>query len=142
MPQNLTATKSIVIAATPQRVWEALTDPAQVKQYMWGSEVVSDWQQGSPLVYRGVWEGKPFEDKGTILEIDPPRLLRTNYVSPLSGKPDVPENYAEVTYTLREVSDGTELTVTQSNIVDEKARDHSEANWGMVLEGIRKVIEG
>ena len=142
MPQNLTATKSTVIAATPQRVWEALTDPAQVKQYMWGSEVVSDWQQGSPLVYRGVWEGKPFEDKGTILEIDPPRLMRTNYFSPLSGKPDVPENYAEVTYPLREVSGGTELTVTQSNIVDEKARDHSEANWGMALEGIRKVIEG
>ena len=59
----LTATKSIVINAPASRVWEALTDPAQVKQVIWGSEVVSDWKQGSPLIYRGVWEGKPFEDK-------------------------------------------------------------------------------
>ena len=142
MPQNLTATKSIVIAASPERVWEALTDPAQIKQYMWGSEAVSDWRQGSPLIYRGVWEGKPFEDKGTILEIDPPRLLRTNYYSPLSGKPDVPENYAEVSYSVREVSGGSELTVTQGNIEDEAGKARAEGNWGTALEGIRKVIEG
>ena len=142
MSQNLIATKSIHIKATPERVWEALTDPAQVKQYMWGSEVVSDWKQGSPLVYRGDWEGKPFEDKGTILEIDPPRLLRTNYFSPLSGKEDVPENYAEVTYALAPEAGGTKLTVTQSNIVDETAREHSEGNWSVALEAMRKVIEG
>jgi uncharacterized protein YndB with AHSA1/START domain len=142
MPQNLTATKSIVINAPAARVWEALTDPAQVKQVMWGSEVVSDWKQGSPLIYRGVWEGKPFEDKGTILEIDPPRLLRTDYFSPLSGKPDVPENYAEVTYALTPEGSGTKLTVTQGNIPDEAGKTRSEGNWGMVLESIKKLIEG
>ena len=139
---TLTATKSIVINATAQRVWEALTDPAQVKQYMWGSEVVSTWKQGSPLVYRGVWEGKPFEDKGTILEIDPPRLLRTNYFSPLSGKPDVPENYAEVTYALSAQAGGTKLTVTQSNIPNEAGKTQSEGNWGTVLDAVKKLIEG
>ena len=138
----LAATKSIIINAKPARVWEALTDPAQVKQVMWGSEVESDWKQGSPLTYRGVWEGKPFEDKGTILEIDPPHLLRTNYFSPLSGKPDVAENYAEVTYTLSPEGNGTKITVTQSNIADEKARDHSESNWGSALETMKKMIEG
>ena len=139
---TLTATKSIVINATAQRVWEALTDPAQVKQYMWGSEVVSTWKQGSPLIYRGVWEGKPFEDKGTILEIDPPRLLRTNYFSPLSGKPDVPENYAEVTYALSAQAGGTKLTVTQSNIPNEAGKTQSEGNWGTVLDAVKKLIEG
>ena len=139
---TLTATKSIVINATAQRVWEALTDPVQVKQYMWGSEVVSTWKQGSPLVYRGVWEGKPFEDKGTILEIDPPRLLRTNYFSPLSGKPDVPENYAEVTYALSPQAGGTKLTVTQSNIPNEAGKTQSEGNWGTVLDAVKKLIEG
>ena len=139
---TLTATKSIVINATAQRVWEALTDPAQVKQYMWGSEVVSTWKQGSPLVYRGVWEGKPFEDKGTILEIDPPRLLRTNYFSPLSGKPDAPENYAEVTYALSPQAGGTKLTVTQSNIPNEAGKTQSEGNWGTVLDAVKKLIEG
>lgn len=142
MPQNLTASKSILIAATPERVWKALTDPTQVKQYLWGSDVVSTWKRGSPLVYRGVWEGKPFEDKGTILEIDPPRLLRTDYFSPLSGKPDVPENYAEVTYALTTETGGTRLTVTQSNIPDEAGRTRSEGNWATVLDAIKKLIEG
>jgi uncharacterized protein YndB with AHSA1/START domain len=142
MPQKLTATKSITMTASRQRVWQALTDPAQVKQYMWGSEVVSDWQQGGPLLYRGVWEGKPFEDKGTILEIEPHRLLRTNYFSPLSGKPDIPENYAEVTYALRPNGDGTTLTVTQGNIPTEAERTRAEGNWAMVLESLKKLIEG
>jgi uncharacterized protein YndB with AHSA1/START domain len=139
---HFTATKSIVIAAPAERVWEALTDPVQVKQYMWGSDVVSDWKQGSPLIYRGIWEGKPFEDKGTILEINPPHLLRTNYFSPLRGKPDVPENYAEVTYALSAEGGGTKLTVTQGNIPDEAGKAQSEGNWGTVLDAIKKLIEG
>jgi uncharacterized protein YndB with AHSA1/START domain len=139
---HFTATKSIAIAAPAKRVWEALTDPVQVKQYMFGSDVVTDWKKGSPLIYRGIWEGKPFEDKGTILEIDPPRLLRTNYFSPLSGKADVPENYAEVDYALSAEADGTRLTVTQSKIPDEAGKAQSESNWGMILDAIKKLIEG
>jgi uncharacterized protein YndB with AHSA1/START domain len=137
----LTATKSIVINAVPQRVWEALTDPAQIKQYMWGAEAVSDWKLGSSLIYRGTWEGKAYEDKGTILEIDPPRLLRTNYYSPLSGKPDTPENYAEVTYKVRAANGGSELTVTQTNLEDEAAKTRSEGNWSTALDAIKKLIE-
>lgn len=142
MAQNLTATKSIVIAAPAQRVWQALIDPVEVKQYMWGSDVVTDWKKGSPLIYRGVWEGKPFEDKGSILEIDPPRLLRTTYFSPLSGAQDVPENYAEVAYALVKEAGGTRLTVTQSNVADDAGKTRSEGNWGMVLDSIKKLIEG
>ena len=142
MPHNLTATRSVTIGAPPERIWAALTDPAQVKQYMWGAELVSDWRQGSPIVYRGVWEGKPYEDKGTILEIDPPRLLRTSYYSPLSGKPDRPENYAEVSYSVRPADGGSELTVTQGNIPDEAGKAQAEGNWGVALEAIKKLIEG
>ncbi len=142
MPQSFTATSTISIAAPPARVWQALTDPVQVKQIMFGSEVVSDWKKGSPLIYRGMWEGKPFEDKGTILDIDPPHLLRTNYFSPLSGKADIPENYAEVTYALREDAGATTLTVTQGNIPDEAGKARAEGNWGMVLGSIKTMIEG
>lgn len=142
MPQSFDATKSIVINAAPERVWRALTDPAEVKQYMWGSEVVTDWKQGSPIVYRGEWEGKPFEDKGTILEIDPPRWLKTSYFSPLSGKEDKPENYNIVSYRVEKEGAGSKLTVTQTNNPSEKAKTRAEGNWGMVLEAIKKMIEG
>ena len=138
----LIATKSIVINAKAQRVWEALTDPAQIKQYMWGAEAISDWTLGSSLIYRGEWEGKSYEDKGTILEIDPPRRLRTNYYSPLSGKADAPENYAEVTYALTPEAGGTKLTVTQTNVEDEEAKARSETNWGTSLEAMKAMIEG
>ena len=138
----LIATKSIVINAKAQRVWEALTDPAQIKQYMWGAEAISDWTLGSSLIYRGEWEGKSYEDKGTILEIDPPRRLRTNYYSPLSGKADAPENYAEVTYALTPEAGGTKLTVTQTNVEDETAKARSEGNWEMALGSIKTMIEG
>jgi uncharacterized protein YndB with AHSA1/START domain len=141
MPQTLTATKSINIAATPQRVWEALTDPAQVKQYMFGADVVTDWKMGSSIVFRGMWEGKPFEDKGTILEIDPPRVLRSTYFSPLSGKPDLPENYAEVAYVLAADRGTTTLTVTQSNLAEEGDKAQAEGNWAMTLETMKAMIE-
>jgi uncharacterized protein YndB with AHSA1/START domain len=141
MPNTLIATRSIDIAAAPERVWQALTDPALVKQIMFGSEVVSDWKKGGSIVYRGVWEGKPYEDKGTILDIEPTRLLRTTYYSPLSGKPDVPENYDEVTYALAPQGAGTRLTVSQTNIADEAGKARMEGNWGMVLDSIKKLIE-
>ena len=141
MAQSLTASKSIVIMATPQRVWRALTDPEQIKQYMFGSEVETDWQEGSPIVYRGTWDGKPYEDKGTILKIAEPQLLRSSYYSPLSGKADTPENYAEVTYQLSPEAGGTMLTVTQTNNADDAAREQAEGNWSSVLDAIKSMIE-
>ena len=68
---GLIATAETDISAAPDRVWSALVDPEQIKQYMFGSQVVTDWQPGSPIVWKGVYDGKPYEDKGEVLEIDP-----------------------------------------------------------------------
>jgi uncharacterized protein YndB with AHSA1/START domain len=141
MTQSFTATKAVTINAAPDRIWEALTTPEQVRQYMFGAEVVSDWQQGGPIVYRGMWDGKPFEDKGTILAIDEPVLLKTSYYSPLSGKPDTPENYAEVTYLVSRDGKASKLTVTQSNIPTAEGLAQSESNWAMTLVAIKRLIE-
>ena len=142
MTQSYVATKAVTIAAAPDRIWEALTTPEQVKQYMFGADVVTDWVKGGPIVYRGVWEGQPFEDKGTVLDIDPPLLLRTSYYSPLSGKPDTPENYSEVTYAVSRDGKASRLTVTQSNIPTEEGAAQSESNWAMTLDAIKAMIEG
>lgn len=141
MTQSFVATKSITINAGPDRIWEALTTPEQVKQYMFGAEVVTDWVKGGPIVYRGVWDGKPFEDKGVVLDIDPPVYLRTSYYSPLSGKPDTPENYAEVTYRVSRQRKASQLTVTQSNIPTAEGQAQSETNWAMTLDAIKAMIE-
>jgi uncharacterized protein YndB with AHSA1/START domain len=140
MTQSLIAKKTVTIAATPDRIWDALTVPEQVAQYMFGAEVVSDWKQGGPVVYRGQWEGQPFEDKGTILDIDAPLLLRMSYHSPMSGKPDTPENRSIITYALSRDGKATRLAVTQSVTTPEE-QAQSEANWGMSLDAMKAMIE-
>jgi uncharacterized protein YndB with AHSA1/START domain len=129
------------IRANINAVWRGLTDPALIKQYFFGTNAVSDWKRGSKVFFRGEWEGKAYEDKGTILESDPPRLLQYNYWSSFSGTADVPENYAVVTYSLQPGADHTELTVTQDGIASEEAKNHSEANWKSVLDGLKNLLE-
>ena len=139
---GFTAHKSIEIAASEDAVWKALTTPELIKQYMFGAEAVSDWTVGSTLVYRGEWEGENYEDHGTILEIDPPQLLKATYFSPISGKPDVPENYSVVTYTVdADGADRATLTVSQTNNPTAEAATQSESNWSMVLDGIKALLE-
>lgn len=141
MKNNFVATVSMKIKAPSKSVWKALTDPAMIKQYFFGTEAVSDWKKGSSLKFRGVWEGKPYEDKGTILEIDPPKSMKYNYWSSFSGTADVPENYANVTYDLHESNGVTTLTVTQDSMASAEARDHSSKNWESILDGMRKLVE-
>jgi len=106
------------------------------------TEVISDWKVGSPILYKGEWEGKAFEDKGEILEIEPEKVLKSTHWSPLSGVPDIPENYHTVTYTLSDRGDSTEVTITQDNNATEQEQAHSEKNWKTVLEGMKSLLEG
>ena len=132
---------SVEVEATAEQVWSALTSPELVSQYMFGAEVVSDWKVGGPLVYRGEWEGAPFEDKGTILAIEPARLLRATYFSPSTGLPDAPENYATVTYELAEADGRTRLEVSQDGNASVEAATVAEGNWAMTLAGLKAVVE-
>lgn len=138
---NSTATASILLNATPQRVWEALTDPQQIKEYLFGTTTTTDWKKGSPITYTGEWEGKAYEDKGTIIDIQPEKLLHTTYYSSMSGKDDKPENYSNVIYKLDPEGDKTRLTITQDNAGDEASKEHSQNNWNMVLESLKKLVE-
>jgi uncharacterized protein YndB with AHSA1/START domain len=141
MNRKLIATTSLSIYASPSAVWKALIDPEIVKKYMYGAEVYSDWEVGSPITYRGVWEGRPYEDKGTILEIKPERVLGFTYWSPLSGTDDYEDNYAHVTYHISEYDDETTLTITQDNLETEEAVVKAEENWMNVMKNIKKILE-
>ena len=142
MNENLIAEATIAINASPSRVWEALTKPELIQQYLFGTQVTTDWQVGSPIRYRGVWQGKPYEDKGEVLQIEPGKLLVSTFYSSLSGQADVPENYKTVRYELTNKNGGTQLTVAQDNNASQEEADHSTQNWKMVLEGIKKLLEG
>ncbi|MBV7530391.1 SRPBCC domain-containing protein [Chitinophaga sp. sic0106] len=65
-PKNLTATAEVFIQGDEKQVWKVLTDPAAIKQYMFGTQVKSDWEKGSAIVWQGEWKGQAYEDKGVI----------------------------------------------------------------------------
>jgi uncharacterized protein YndB with AHSA1/START domain len=141
MNREFTAKAKTMIHAPASRVWDAMTKPDLIKQYLFGTDVISDWKEGSPITYKGEWEGKSFEDKGKILKLEPGKILRSTHWSPLSGVPDTPENYHTVTYELSEKNGGTEVTISQDNNANEEEREHSEQNWKTVLDGMKKLLE-
>jgi uncharacterized protein YndB with AHSA1/START domain len=141
MPKNLIARTWLSIAAPAARVWDALVNPQLIKQYMFGTTAVSDWQQGSPITWKGEWKGKPYEDKGKILKVEPRRLLQYSHYSPLSGLPDTPENHHTVTIELSAEGAQTRVSLSQDNNPSEEAREQSEKNWKMMLEGLKKLLE-
>jgi uncharacterized protein YndB with AHSA1/START domain len=141
MNKGIIAEASIAINAPVSKVWGALTNPAMIKQYFFGSDVVSDWKEGSPIVWKGQWEGKPYEDKGQVLQTEPGAILQFSHYSPLMGKPDVPENYHTVTYKLANDGEYTHVVLTQDNNANEKEMQHSRSMWQTMLEGLKKVVE-
>ncbi len=138
---NAIVTKSIDIHATESQVWNALTQPELIKIYLFGTNTVTDWKKGSPILFHGEWEGKAYEDKGTILEIEEKKYLKYSYWSSFSNKADAPENYANVTYELIPKSELTTLVITQDGLDSQDRYDHSAALWEMVLGNIKKLVE-
>jgi uncharacterized protein YndB with AHSA1/START domain len=138
---SIVAKAQIDVAAPASKVWHALTDPALIAKYFFGSQVETDWKPGSPIVWKGVYKGKPFEDKGEILDVEPNRLLRMTHFSPLSGQPDRPENYHTLTYELDECDGRTHVALSQDNNGSEEEAEHSKANWEAMLKGLKSTVE-
>jgi uncharacterized protein YndB with AHSA1/START domain len=141
MSKQFVAKAEVTIQAPAGKVWEALTKPELIKQYLFGTNVTTDWQVGSPITYKGEWNGKAYQDKGKILQIQPGKLLVTTFWSSLAGRPDVPENYKTITYKLSAQGSVTTLSVTQDNNDTEEAANHSKTNWNMVLGKLKALLE-
>lgn len=138
---NIELTITQEINAEVASVWDALINPVKIKQYLFGTDTQCDWKVGSSLRFTGEWEGKQYEDKGTILAIEAEKLLSYNYWSGFSGVPDVSENYQIVTFKLTSAGNKTRLHLTQQNILSEDTKTHSEQNWKMVLNSLKELVE-
>src|ERR1700753_986040 len=116
MSQPLIVVNSIAINAPAAKVWNALTNPEETKKYMFGCEALSDWKEGSPLIWKGNFNGVELVAvKGTVTGIRPGQFLAYTTIDPNSTIADVPENYVTVTYTLTETNGETLLEVTQGD---------------------------
>jgi uncharacterized protein YndB with AHSA1/START domain len=139
---DLTTGHSIAIDRPAQAVWDALTTPEVIRQWFFGVETVTDWAEGSPIVHTGTWQDRPYEDRGTIVRFEPPTLLVHTHWSPMSGLPDLPEHYQEVSWTLADSDGRTVVTVSETNLPSDEAKAVSDRTWPVVLENLRQVLEG
>jgi uncharacterized protein YndB with AHSA1/START domain len=139
---NLIAKSSIFIHNSVEQVWFALTDKDMIKQYFFGTETHTDWIEGGPILFRGTWGDIKYEDKGTILKIEPNHLIKYSYWSNLSGIADSPENYQDITYEIIPQGGGTLVVVTQDNVESEEKKKHYEQDmWSVVLNGLKGLLE-
>jgi len=146
--EGLFVENTINIHAPAAKVWDALTNPDQTKKYMFGCETVSDWKQGSSLLWNMNHDGKEITAvKGVIRNIEPAKRLEYTVIDPNAGLADVPENYLTVNYKLEEKNGDTILSVSQGdyNKVGDgpKRYEHAMAGggWQSILEEIKKLVE-
>jgi uncharacterized protein YndB with AHSA1/START domain len=142
MNRELVATVSISIHASAAEVWNALVNPDIISKYLHGTKTETTWELNSPITFSGEWQGRPYIDKGTILELNPLRVLSYSYWSPLSGTEDFEDNYAHVTFHLSEFDDNTIVVITQDNLPDDDHVVKAEENWMNVGNKLKNVVEG
>lgn len=141
MARNKILKKTIRINAPTSEVWKVLTIPKLIKEWLFGTKVISDWKVGSPILFTGTWQGTDYADKGTVLKFDIEEVFQYNYWSGFSGLPDSPENYSVIRFELTPIDNATMLTLTHSNFPNEALYEHTDKNWDMTLELIKKIVE-
>ena len=142
MNKNLRVSKNIIIDSTAEKVWDFLVNPEKIKIYLFGTETLSDWKIGSPIIFQGEYNGQLYKDKGNVLENVNHKILKYNYWSGFSGLEDRPDNYSIVTYEIENLSEArVKFTWTQEGFANEESLKHSENGLNGMLEQIKKLVE-
>ena len=131
----------VQISASPQQVWDALTDPDAISTFMFGAKVDTDWEEGSAITWSGEYDGKPYQDKGEILEVAESERLRMTHYSPLTGEDDVPENYHTLDYRLHDEGETTRLTLDQDGNDSAEQAEQFASNWQTMLDQVKEYVE-
>ena len=142
MNKNLVALRSIEIEASPEKLWEVLTQAELIKIYLYGTETITDWQVGSPIIFQGTYNEMQYKDKGNVLESIEHKLLRYNYWSGFSGLEDKLENYSIVTYEIHSIgANKVQFSWHQQGFGSEEGRNHTEQGLINMLEQIKTLAE-
>ena len=137
-----TASAQVDVDAPLDRVWQALTDPDEIARWMAGSRVTTTWEVGSPITWAGEYDGRAYEDKGEVLEVDEPSRLSVTHYSPMMGQPDEPDNYHTIVYSLSEREGRTHVSLEQDGCDSPEQAEQFSANWQQMLEALKAAAEG
>lgn len=128
----------IYIRTTPERLWEAITDPEIRSKYHFGVQVTSDFTPGSR--FEMTHKGAPGPlGEGEILDVDPPRRLVQSMVA-LWNDEVKSEGTSRITWLIEPVGDSCRLTVTHDELRD-GANDQLYGGWPMILSGLKTWLE-
>jgi uncharacterized protein YndB with AHSA1/START domain len=129
-----------VIHADIGEVWDVLVNPRMAGELFWGTTVESDFKVGSPIVWKGTWEGKPFEDRGIIKKMENQSILQYSHWSPGSSAPPEADRNL-ITIRLAREPAGIRVTLQHDNIASVTLKEHSEKNWKQLLERLKELAE-
>jgi uncharacterized protein YndB with AHSA1/START domain len=135
--------KIISIEATPAAVWEALTNPARMKQWMAETtiEIVTSWEVGSPIIIQGNWHSTRFKNTGRVLRFEPGKCVCYSHLSSLSALPDNTENHTIIEFRLSPQQNSTQLELVLSNFPTEAIYRHFAFYWNVALVLLKKMVE-
>ena len=132
---------TIKINASKQRVWDTLTDPALVKLWQYGSDLITNWEIGSDIKFRTEWEGKIFEQWGKVLEMRQNELIQYSLFAPRPGLDDKPENYFIMKYVLTGGGEQTKLEIIQEDNRPNAVQESPQGEENPVLQSLKKIAE-
>ena len=139
--KNLSLQQSIEVNTSADALWDVLTNPKKIAKYLFGTETITDWEPGSPITFQGSYEGKTYQDKGEVLEVELHRKLKYSYWSGFSGLEDLPENYFFVTYRIQDLGTTCIFTWSQSGFKNKESLAHTENNLPKMLSSIKELAE-
>jgi uncharacterized protein YndB with AHSA1/START domain len=144
MAEPFVARVSLTINAARAKVWDALIDPEKIKQYILASDVVSEWREGSSIVWKSEFQGKPFEIRGTILRLEPERLLEFDQSRPIfrASQAVRESDYHRVTIELSDEGAQTRLSLIEHGNATERELAHSQGGWQLALGNMKALLEG
>ncbi len=138
MAENISRIK---INAPVQKVWDALTDPALVKQWQYGSVLTTNWKVGDNISFRTEWEDKVFEQWGKILEIKINELIKYSQFAPRPGLEDKPENYFIMNYVLIDKKTHTLLEIVQVDNRPGAVQEEPQGEENPILQSLKTIAE-
>jgi uncharacterized protein YndB with AHSA1/START domain len=127
------------IRATPQRVWDAITQPEQTKLYWHGVQSISDWEVGAD--WKLTFADGRVADAGRVVEIDSPRRLvlewRNEFLPDLKA-----EGFSRCLFEISEENGVTRLAVTHEiNVERSKLIEAVSGGWPMILSSLKSLLE-